>query len=793
MSNIKLLGILFFRRPILLIFFGISFGIFIPFYFDLSLEKALLLELPILLLAILFLILTRFHKTIGKSKNLFYYISLILILLYIFSMYSSYLLNKADNLSKYKGKEINISGKILSIEKFEEDYSKYYIKVNDNKYLLTIIGKIFLKKNYMIGKYFSLKGNIEVPKKNSNPNLFNYNLYLKTEKIYLIINAKSNDIEFYDKSFFEDPIAKISNIISSFKYNFLNELNKYLKNDNFEILKGIMFGDKKGISEETNDAFSKNGASHILAVSGLHIGLIYAFISLLFSRRWTLLKSICIISFLIFYAFLAEFSIPVIRAILIIFIHILGHIIKRDFDFLAAISFAGVLMFIYNPLTLFSASFLLSYTAVFTIAFTLPIINRITNNKFLRTVFLVFAIQIGMMGIIAFLFNYFSISAFFINFLVIFLAGIILPFGLLLLILYFFKISILFEFFSLSENTVISFMKNVLSLSSNISFLSFNIVSPPFLFLLFYYFILFFICSDFFFIIFKKKKKNFGIIIGVFIVVIFLSFSTVNTFKKDNSDIVFIDVGQGDGIHIRTPNGKNILIDGGGKKDYNLGKNLLKPYLLKNGVSKIDYAIVTHLHDDHFKALKELSNEMEIKNFITYYDNKKNINSIIFKTGLETSNKIFVYKGQILNIEKDFQIEILHPDKNNSDENDDDENKNSIIFNLIYKGKKILMTGDMGFEGEKEILASYAYNPALLKTDILKIGHHGSKNSTSDQFLKTVNPSVAMIQVGKNNYGHPTAEVLNKLKLSKIKTFRNDEDGAVMINIDSSQLIISSI
>jgi competence protein ComEC len=275
---------------------------------------------------------------------------------------------------------------------------------------------------------------------------------------------------------------------------------------------------------------------------------------------------------------------------------------------------------------------------------------------------------------------------------------------------------------------------------------------------LLFYILIFFFVSEFFLILFLRRRKR---ILSVCFagILLFAIFAIVpKTFDKDKSALVFVDVGQGDCLHVRTPSGKNLLFDGGGQEDYNVGKKILKPYLLKNGVRKIDYAFASHMHTDHYKGLAELKEEGMIENLLT--------------------NKTL--KNQTIEIEKGVSIEVLSGGE--YDPKTDDENKNSKLFNISYLGVKILMTGDVGFEGEELLLAKPAASKAL-DTDILKVGHHGSKTSTSDEFLAAASPNLAVIQVGSNTYGHPTPEVLSKLAAAKIPVFRNDWDGAVMVDI----------
>ena len=263
-----------------------------------------------------------------------------------------------------------------------------------------------------------------------------------------------------------------------------------------------------------------------------------------------------------------------------------------------------------------------------------------------------------------------------------------------------------------------------------------------------------------------KSRKEYKKIAGVLAVILAVS-AVGEGFAYSpltHDDIIFVDVGQGDCVHIKA-GGKNILIDGGGAAEYNVGKNKLKPYLLKNGVSKVDAAIATHRHTDHYKGLTELSECMKTGEIYTE-----------------------MTKGKTLRISKDVYIETVWP-LTLPEGRTQDENKDCSVFLIHYGRYKVLITGDLDKEGERALIKHYAGTDTL-KADILKIGHHGSRTSTSPEFLSAVSPDAAVIQVGRNNYGHPSEETLKTLDAFGCVMFRNDTDGAVGISFDKKKIRI---
>jgi competence protein ComEC len=272
-----------------------------------------------------------------------------------------------------------------------------------------------------------------------------------------------------------------------------------------------------------------------------------------------------------------------------------------------------------------------------------------------------------------------------------------------------------------------------------------------------------------------------------------MSLVTRNDYR--DADLVFLDVGQGDCLYIHTPEGKNLLIDGGGSMSYQVGEKILLPYLLKKGVRTVDLAIATHLHDDHYLGLKELSGRMKITRLGLYEANRIREKEILSGTGLESQNLLYLGEGDRILIEPDIWIDVLYPEKRDDGEyqrllrEEKDENKSSLILRVYYKGMTVLMTGDLGFDGEKELIGRYAGDSEALRADVLKVGHHGSGRSTSAPFVAAVAPRLAVVQVGaENRFGHPQPATLARLAGAGV--LRTDRDGLIEIAGDGQRLWI---
>lgn len=270
----------------------------------------------------------------------------------------------------------------------------------------------------------------------------------------------------------------------------------------------------------------------------------------------------------------------------------------------------------------------------------------------------------------------------------------------------------------------------------------------------------------------NKKKILLLLLIPAVLILIF----TLNT-TAENLKLHFIDVGQGDSILIEAPGGENILLDGGDRAD-KIAVKIIN-YLKDQNIKKLDYIISTHPHADHIGGLADIIDHFEVK---TILDSGKIHSSKTYENYLiKIEQKKIDFKtprrGNTIKLKKG-RIEFIHPDQNI---NKYDLNNSSLTFVLKYKKQKFLFTGDIEAEIEKKLLQE---NPKL-KVDLIKVPHHGSKTSSFPGWIKSLNPKVAVIQVGADNhYGHPAAEVIELYQQTGTALYRNDLNGNIVVTAD---------
>jgi len=251
-------------------------------------------------------------------------------------------------------------------------------------------------------------------------------------------------------------------------------------------------------------------------------------------------------------------------------------------------------------------------------------------------------------------------------------------------------------------------------------------------------------------------------------------------------EVDFLDVGQGDAILIKTPGGQNILIDGGPDKTVikRLGENLAW------WDKQIDLMILTHPHDDHVTGLIEVLKRYGVKR-ILYTGAAHNAPNYLAWLKTARDKKVpltIIDKAQTVNLGEQTKLEILYPGRSLLNKTLADLNDSSIIIKLVHGQNKFLLTGDAGLEVEKTLLAG----EADLAADILKVGHHGSEYSTSQEFLEKIKPRIAVIQVGAgNDFGHPNLRIIKRLERTGAEIFRTDLSGTVKMISDGEKIEIN--
>lgn len=645
---------------------------------------------------------------------------------------------------------ININKKIdvpiLTNNSYELIIDDY--KINDKTitiYFDNIIGKYYVdndekvkefKDNYSFGDKVYIEGEIIVPNNNTIPNNFNYKDYLYHKYIYYIIKIDKIKI-----------ISKNDNIFLNIKNSIYKRIDT-IKYNNY--LYAFILGKSYYIDSEVLNNYKINGITHLFALSGLHVSMFSSIILFILKKIKLSEKLSYFITslFLIFFAFIASFTPSIVRSVLFFILSSINNVyylyIKPKY--LLYIVFS-ILIFI-NPFYIYDTGFILS----FCISFFILLFNEKNkiNNNLLSILVISILSTLSSLPIIINMSYEINILGFINNlFFIPYVTYIVFP--LSIIVVFISKLSFILNF-------LIIIMEYISKVSSNI--LNVKLIFPKMsLFLIIIYYVL---------LILIVKKINLKKIF-----IIYLSFLYFRCNFDKNNYVYFIDVGQGDSALIVTKNNKSILIDTGGKvgSNYSLMKSNVIPFFKSIGIRKLDYLFITHGDYDHAGYGIDLVNNFNVKNRFT---NKGKYNSLEKKLNVKSFNNSYI---KIDNVE----IYSLNSKLYNN------ENSDSLVLLVIIDNYKLLFMGDASINTEKDIKNNYDIGDVF----ILKVGHHGSKTSSSEEFINSVNPKYSIISVGKNNkFGHPNKEVLDNLSNSKI--YRTDIDGSIMFKIKKDKLRIET-
>ncbi len=654
----------------------------------------------------------------------------------------------------------------------EGEYNyKYTVKARTGKYKNKKFIVYINKKNKKLLEYGDLveiKGEYSAPEVARNYKGFDYSQYLKTLNIYGTIKVEESKI--INKNQLSPILISINNI----KEKMIDNANRNMPKRTANLLLGILIGERDNIQEDIIESFRTANLSHILAVSGAHTSYIILGITYLISKSKTPKRIGYIITIIILLIFIiiTGASYSVVRACIMAIVVIGAKICYRKENFFTSICISLIIILIQNPFAINDIGLKLSFMGtagivIFNKSITNFFIKLKIKQKIAEALSVTFSAQLMIMPITILNFNTISLTFFISNILASPLLGIIIIFGFISI----FISSILnpiSKILFLILHIFLELLILVSKVTEKIPGSSILVKTPNILFAIVYYILILF--SNYFFVIkqsptrrFHKKiikiitikniKNTVKVIVVVFLIMLLLT--RIVRIINPTLKIYFIDVGQGDSTLIVTPKNKKILIDGGEGKT-----NVLFQYLLDRRINKIDYIIISHFDSDHCNGLIEIIEKMRVENIVMSKQSKeseeyKKILEIIKQKNIKVSS---VKAEDKIIIEKNLYTKILNPAEKFEFQ---DLNNNAIVAKLVYKNFSMLFTGDI--EKAEENLAKKYKNE--LKSTILKVAHHGSKTSTSEEFLKYVEPQIALIGVGENNkFGHPNQITIEKLK-----------------------------
>lgn len=747
----------------------------------------------------------------------------------------NYSMKTADMFYSLEEVNVDVTGNLKCID-MSDEVCKYYLEngyvyygnnaIKCANMIVTVLEEKAVS-DVKIGNELTASGTLCQFDNAANPGNFDRQMYYRTLGYYICIEASDIYISDGRYDFFREKIYRIKCRMETAIENICSA--KYSG-----IFKAVILGIRSDLDDDTRSLYRRNGISHLLAISGLHISIIGMFVYRLLRRRFLFIPSgIASVFIIICFGIMCGAGFSTVRAIVMFGVKILSEILGKTYDLLSALSLSAVLILINNPFAIYNSGFQMSFGAVAAAGAVLKIFAdflKITLSgkraKIFNAVLMSTAINTVINPIVAL--NYFELPSYSVvlNLIVIPLMSLVLMTGILgaaagmlcvnvgsLLIKPGCMILLLYE--------------KLCGLIENMPYANVVVGKPKSVIVVIYY-----ICLTLSLILLhvityfrsKRQKEIYaheprskksavrtdrkrigepgskkavrGLALTAWICILS---AILYIHHYSGLYITFMNVGQGDGIFIRNGNGNIYIIDGGSSSAMNVGQYRIVPYLKAMGVSEIDYSIITHPDSDHVSGIEEIlqmnPTEIKINNIIMpdiadeYRDDNYNqlvemakshgANVLYFKSGDSIKECINNSSGAT-----ELCFDCLYPYEGVSV---DDRNEYSIVLSATYGGFSALFTGDISTEPEQ-----YIFDNMLQNYTVLKAAHHGSKYSTSQEFLQNANPLICVISCGENNvYGHPDAELLERLEEATDNILRTDISGAVSIWTDGINIKVT--
>lgn len=706
-------------------------------------------------------------------------------------------------------KRISLEGTIISEPKVNENKVSFkfnsdlvtspQIRLSAGTSIVTVYSS---ELKFKYGDKLKVDGKLSLPPDSPNPDEFSYRKYLNNDGIFTLITVNSaKSIEILERGTRKD----FQNFILETKEKLLSTFYKTMPLESATMVSSLVFGSKASpVSQEIQVNFTNLGLAHVLAASGMQISLIMVLGMFLTKKlRLNLLAGTLLTSLtIIFYMFLTGFPPSILRAGLLNLIVLFIALKKETADTFKILLLVSIGLTVWSPLILFDIGFQFSVIATFALLYVSPVI--VEKLEFLPPVIaeivaMILSAQVLVLPLQLFYFGQFSylflpaniIASIFVDLLT-YLAILTLTAGLLIPFLASILGKVLF--------ILVSAFLYCTGLLAKLPFSVSYIARPQIFSVILGYGLIFFIIEYF-----KRDNemkfvslKNLKFISVILILSLGTAGVTYNKFEERNQLIVsYINVEQGDSTLIQTPEGKTILIDCGNSYEFSKGskkivfdaaERYIVPYLRHQGINKIDVLVLTHPDSDHIGGYQSLQKNIEIKEV---WDSGQRDESTVYNDILgevlkkEVTFKI-VHKGPVYE-ESNLSLEEINDIKPDAESEHAYNNNNGIGLKLTYGKTSFLFMADLEREAEEKLIE----NGPDLSSMVLKVGHHGSKNSSTEEFLLRVMPEISVISVGANNrYGHPSRGIVKRLEAFGSKVYRTDKDGGIVIKSDGDKLSV---
>lgn len=721
---------------------------------------------------------------------------------------------------------------ILQVETLGEDDMSFPVA---GRIRVTATGNL---PDISAGDRISFVGKIRSIRNFSNPGGFDYRRYMAFKKIQTtsyvqgkrVVVLKKNE-EKGIRRFIEDSRRKISDLIE-----------REGRGEEYDVLKALIIGERNSIPQHLREAFNRAGVGHLLAISGLHIGIvatvtfiffrwILSYFKLFLWNAWTR-KGAAILSFfpVLAYGLLSGMSPSTQRAVIMVTLFLMTFLFEREIDPVNTLALAAMLILVAYPPSLFAISFQLSFSAVFSIIYGLSWIQGnvllydksvikkewhwLAIKKLLSFISVSFFAIIGTMPLAMLYFNQVSLVGLAANLLLVPITGfIVVPLGLLSVFLYPFNIWTASWCINTSA-AILAQSLNIVNFFSQLPFAAVKTITPTYFEICCFYALVWAVLnlksvqlkaqsveyawhdagSNTQQTVFRRKTAIIVLAIVVFAGSIDCFYWFYNRFWHNDFRATIIDVGQGSCALLELPGGQCFLVDGGGFSDnsvFDVGAGIVAPFLWRKKIRTIDTIVLTHANSDHLNGLLFIARHFNVKEIWT---NNEAANTTGYRNLMEIVEKnkihmpVFKDMSRIHDI-NGVRLKILYPPDDFIDKRKKEKwrdlNNNSLVLKAEFGTKSFLFPGDIMAYAERELIAIAGDE---LKSTVLLAPHHGSKTSSTELFLDKVRPELVIISSGWNNrFGFPHTSVLKRYMERNCRILRTDSHGAVTISTDGGR------
>ncbi len=578
------------------------------------------------------------------------------------------------------------------------------------------------------------------------------------------------------------------------------------------VIKALLIGDRSEVSREIRDVFNRIGTAHLLAISGLHIGIVatLAFLGFRFvlarSQRVLLAawpaKGAALLSLfpVLFYGFLAGMSPATQRAVIMVMVFLMALLFERERDTINTLTLAALVILIISPTALFEISFQLSFTAVFAILYMLkhfPFVVELRRGPptvYKRPALFLFVSAAAILGtfpIALYYFNQTSLIGILTNcFMVPVIGFLVVPAGLLAVL--FLPISATIALWIMKGATVI--LEGGMGLAvffSKWPFAAVRTVTPTLIEIGLYYALAWTLFN------FRRTRWARPLLIGLVLVVLAdVGYWVSERYGRRELRMTVIDVGQGSSALMELPGGPCILADGGGFYDnrFDVGARVVGPLLWKRKIATVEILVLSHPHPDHLNGLLSIARHFDVREV---WMNQEHADTepyldflrIISENDIRVVGLKELVKPRMIN---GVRFQAFYPPLDFLERKAGDgwrtKNNNSLVLKVSFENVSFLLPGDIEAEAENELTS---LSCAALTSNVLLVPHHGSRRSSTRKFLRCVSPDIAVISSGwKNIFGFPHKKTLKRYQALGCQIFRTDRNGAITITTDGTNISV---